>query len=124
MTTVFFEPSFSDDALASLPTYAYLPDATRQAYGGMPFLKGGLKELKSRQPGMMLLISLAITVAFVLWAWITCGRKARTKAASRAVHSATPSGERPRSGRGTVVITRDTECPVSQRYERRIAEYA
>ena len=29
----------------------------------------------------------------------TCGRKARTKAASRAVHSATPSGERPRSGR-------------------------
>ena len=34
-------------------------------YGGTPFLKGGWKELKSRQPGMMLLIGLAITVAFI-----------------------------------------------------------
>ena len=34
-------------------------------YGGAPFLKGGWRELRSRQPGMMLLISLAITVAFV-----------------------------------------------------------
>ncbi|WP_396334965.1 copper-translocating P-type ATPase [Dermabacter sp.] len=34
-------------------------------YGGTPFLKGGWKELKSRQPGMMLLIAMAITVAFV-----------------------------------------------------------
>lgn len=33
-------------------------------YGGAPFLKGGLSELKSRQPGMMLLIAMAITVAF------------------------------------------------------------
>ena len=32
-------------------------------YGGTPFLKGGWKELKSRQPGMMLLIAMAITVA-------------------------------------------------------------
>ncbi|MDT0118989.1 copper-translocating P-type ATPase [Kocuria marina subsp. indica] len=39
-------------------------------YGGMPFLKGGLTELKSRQPGMMLLISMAITVAFVA-SWVT-----------------------------------------------------
>ncbi|MCK1803383.1 copper-translocating P-type ATPase [Brevibacterium sp. R8603A2] len=39
-------------------------------YGGMPFLKGGLNELKSRQPGMMLLIAMAITVAFVA-SWIT-----------------------------------------------------
>ncbi|WP_257643250.1 copper-translocating P-type ATPase [Micrococcus luteus] len=39
-------------------------------YGGMPFLKGGLTELRARQPGMMLLISLAITVAFVA-SWIT-----------------------------------------------------
>lgn len=39
-------------------------------YGGMPFLKGGLTELRSRQPGMMLLISMAITVAFVA-SWIT-----------------------------------------------------
>ena len=33
-------------------------------YGGSPFLKGGLQELRDRAPGMMLLISLAITVAF------------------------------------------------------------
>jgi P-type Cu2+ transporter len=34
-------------------------------YGGLPFLKGGLQEARDRQPGMMLLISLAILVAFV-----------------------------------------------------------
>jgi P-type Cu2+ transporter len=34
------------------------------AYGGRPFLQGGVAELRSRQPGMMLLISLAILVAF------------------------------------------------------------
>ena len=34
-------------------------------YGGWPFLAGGLDELRRRRPGMMLLISLAITVAFV-----------------------------------------------------------
>ena len=34
-------------------------------YGGMVFLQGGWDELKQRQPGMMALISLAITVAFV-----------------------------------------------------------
>lgn len=33
-------------------------------YGGQPFLKGGLRELKDRKPGMMLLIAMAITVAF------------------------------------------------------------
>ncbi|MGP5731396.1 heavy metal translocating P-type ATPase [Arthrobacter rhombi] len=39
-------------------------------YGGAPFLKGGLQEIRSRQPGMMLLIAMAITVAFVA-SWIT-----------------------------------------------------
>ncbi len=34
-------------------------------YGGLPFLKGLFTELKKRQPGMMTLIALAITVAFV-----------------------------------------------------------
>lgn len=34
-------------------------------YGGVPFLKMALGELKERQPGMMTLISLAISVAFV-----------------------------------------------------------
>jgi Cu2+-exporting ATPase len=34
-------------------------------YGGAPFLKGGMAEIRDRVPGMMLLISLAIVVAFV-----------------------------------------------------------
>ncbi len=33
-------------------------------YGGWPFLRGGIEEARTRQPGMMLLIALAITVAF------------------------------------------------------------
>ena len=33
-------------------------------YGGSPFLKGGWQELRDRTPGMMLLIALAIGVAF------------------------------------------------------------
>jgi P-type Cu2+ transporter len=33
-------------------------------YGGRPFLQGGLAEARARQPGMMLLISLAILVGF------------------------------------------------------------
>ena len=34
-------------------------------YGGWPFLVGGLAEVRDRAPGMMLLISMAITVAYV-----------------------------------------------------------
>jgi P-type Cu2+ transporter len=34
-------------------------------YGGIPFLRMGAVEVRNREPGMMLLISLAITVAFV-----------------------------------------------------------
>src|SRR4051794_37946116 len=34
-------------------------------WGGWPFLTGGAQELRARQPGMMLLISMAITVAYV-----------------------------------------------------------
>src|ERR687897_1031324 len=33
-------------------------------WGGWPFLAGGVAELRERQPGMMLLISMAITVAY------------------------------------------------------------
>ncbi|MFC6940841.1 heavy metal translocating P-type ATPase [Salinirubellus sp. GCM10025818] len=35
------------------------------AYGGVPFLRMGAVEARNREPGMMLLISLAITVSFV-----------------------------------------------------------
>ncbi|MHA7273923.1 heavy metal translocating P-type ATPase [Arthrobacter sp. TMT4-20] len=39
-------------------------------YGGAPFLKGGITELRTRQPGMMLLIAMAISVAFIA-SWVT-----------------------------------------------------
>ena len=39
------------------------------SYGGWPFLQGAVRELRSRRPGMMLLIGMAITVAFAAsWA--------------------------------------------------------
>jgi len=42
-------------------------------YGGLVFLKGGLDELRHGLPGMMTLISLAITVAFVFSVAVTLG---------------------------------------------------
>jgi P-type Cu2+ transporter len=42
-------------------------------YGGWPFLTGGVAEIRSRRPGMMLLIALAITVAFAASAATTLG---------------------------------------------------
>src|SRR6056297_655619 len=42
-------------------------------YGGWPFLKGLVDELKSKAPGMMTLIGLAITVAYVYSAAVTFG---------------------------------------------------
>jgi Cu2+-exporting ATPase len=43
------------------------------AYGGWPFLQGAGRELRARLPGMMTLIALAITVAFVFSAAVTIG---------------------------------------------------
>ncbi len=42
-------------------------------YGGFPFLKGLLDELKSARPGMMTLIALAITIAYVYSAAVVFG---------------------------------------------------
>ncbi|WP_296543699.1 copper-translocating P-type ATPase [Rothia sp. (in: high G+C Gram-positive bacteria)] len=59
--------------LPEFPGSAWIPpvlDTIIFVYGGTPFLKGGWKEVKSRQPGMMLLIAMAITVAFVA-SWVT-----------------------------------------------------
>ncbi|RUL87032.1 heavy metal translocating P-type ATPase [Tautonia sociabilis] len=42
-------------------------------YGGWPFLQGGYRELRDRLPGMMTLISLAITVAFLYSVLVTLG---------------------------------------------------
>ncbi len=50
------------------PGSSYLQFALASAvffYGGWPFLKGLADELKARRPGMMTLISLAISVAYV-----------------------------------------------------------
>jgi Cu2+-exporting ATPase len=42
-------------------------------YGGTPFIKGGIRELRDRAPGMMTLIALAISVAFAFSAAVTLG---------------------------------------------------
>src|SRR5690606_11911068 len=42
-------------------------------YGGAVFIRGGWDEIRTRQPGMMLLISMAIVVAFVASAASTLG---------------------------------------------------
>ena len=42
-------------------------------YGGWPFIDGAIRELKARLPGMMTLIALAISVAFVFSAAVTIG---------------------------------------------------
>ena len=42
-------------------------------YGGWVFIQGAVRELKDRLPGMMTLIALAITVAFVFSAVVTLG---------------------------------------------------
>jgi P-type Cu2+ transporter len=42
-------------------------------YGGGPFLRGAVPELRERRPGMMTLISLAIVVAFAFSVAVTLG---------------------------------------------------
>ncbi len=44
-------------------------------YGGYPFLKGLVGEIRSRKPGMMTLIAVAITVAFVYSSVVVFGLK-------------------------------------------------
>ena len=47
-------------------------------YGGIPFIAGLKKEIKDRNPGMMTLIALAISVAFFYSAAVTFGLKGKT----------------------------------------------
>ncbi|HEU4800831.1 MAG TPA: heavy metal translocating P-type ATPase [Gemmatimonadales bacterium] len=42
-------------------------------YGGWPFIQGAIRELRARLPGMMTLIALAISVAFVFSAAVALG---------------------------------------------------
>lgn len=73
---VFFSPMFGHLLSYTPPDFpgaAWIPPVLGTFiffYGGQPFLKGGWQEIKSRQPGMMLLISMAITVAFIA-SWVT-----------------------------------------------------
>lgn len=56
----FHTPTFTGSAWIA-PLFAGIVFA----YGGLPFLQMAVPETRKRQPGMMLLISLAITVAFI-----------------------------------------------------------
>ncbi|MFD2132199.1 heavy metal translocating P-type ATPase [Pseudogracilibacillus auburnensis] len=44
-------------------------------YGGWPFIAGGISELKDKNPGMMTLIGLAITIAYVYSSFVVFGWK-------------------------------------------------
>jgi P-type Cu2+ transporter len=66
---VVFSPMFADILGYSLPSNTgWISPVLGTAvylYGGWPFLTGAVAEIRARQPGMMLLVALAITVAFV-----------------------------------------------------------
>ncbi|HJR64055.1 MAG TPA: heavy metal translocating P-type ATPase [Gemmatimonadaceae bacterium] len=58
------------------PGAMYIPAVFGTAvflYGGAPFIRGAVRELRDRLPGMMTLIALAISVAFVFSAAVTLG---------------------------------------------------
>ncbi|GGA65244.1 heavy metal translocating P-type ATPase [Pelagibacterium lentulum] len=69
--TVFWEPMVQDWFGYTAPQYpgsAFIPaffGTIVFIYGGWVFLNGAIGELKARLPGMMTLISLAISVAFI-----------------------------------------------------------
>ncbi|MFV9454796.1 heavy metal translocating P-type ATPase [Rhodococcus sp. NM-2] len=73
---VVFSHMFADLLGYTVPDFpgaSWIPPVVGTAiyfYGGAPFLTGAWGELKSRRPGMMLLIGMAITVAF-LASWVT-----------------------------------------------------
>jgi Cu2+-exporting ATPase len=71
LPTVLLSGMFADIVGYSLPDVAGLGavapvlGTVMYLWGGRPFLTGAVGEVKSRQPGMMLLIGMAISVAFV-----------------------------------------------------------
>ena len=68
--TILFSPMFASIIGYPLPDNALVPwispvlGTVMYFWGGRPFLTGAWSELKARKPGMMLLIGLAITVAY------------------------------------------------------------
>jgi P-type Cu2+ transporter len=71
LPVVFFSRMFQDLLGYSAPTFpgsALIPPSLGTVifvYGGWPFISGAVDEARRRQPAMMLLIGLAISVAFV-----------------------------------------------------------
>ncbi|GAA3879007.1 heavy metal translocating P-type ATPase [Tessaracoccus defluvii] len=69
--TVLLSPMFADLLGYKLPATGWLTwvapvlGTVIYLWGGRPFLTGALDELRTRRPGMMLLIGMAITVAFI-----------------------------------------------------------
>ncbi|GAA3511763.1 heavy metal translocating P-type ATPase [Georgenia daeguensis] len=69
--TVLLSGMFADllgYSLPQIPGLAYVAPVLGTviyAWGGRPFLTGAVSEVRARKPGMMLLIGMAITVAFV-----------------------------------------------------------
>jgi Cu2+-exporting ATPase len=53
-----FKPPFNKDLLFTLSLIVYV-------YSGSPFLKGLVKEVRRRQPGMMTLVGTAVSVSFI-----------------------------------------------------------
>ncbi|WP_347956872.1 heavy metal translocating P-type ATPase [Gordonia aichiensis] len=66
---VAFDPMFADLLRYEVPGWARwispILGTVVYLWGGRPFLTGAVDELRARKPGMMLLIGLAISVAFV-----------------------------------------------------------
>lgn len=73
---VGFNAMFAELIGYSLPDASWVPwvspvlGTVIYFWGGWPFLTGAVDEIRQRQPGMMLLIGLAITVAFVA-SWLS-----------------------------------------------------
>ena len=69
--TVLLSGMFADLLGYALPDAAWVPwvspvlGTVMYLWGGRPFLTGAIEEIRDRKPGMMLLIGMAITVAFV-----------------------------------------------------------
>ena len=68
---VFFNGAFADIVGYDLPDAEWVRwispvlGTVLYFWGGWPFITGAISEIRSRQPGMMLLIGLAITTAFI-----------------------------------------------------------
>jgi P-type Cu2+ transporter len=79
LPTILWSPMIQhwfDYTAPAVPGAGYLPAVFGTAvyfYGGWPFLLGAARELQQRLPGMMTLITLAISVAFVFSLAVTLG---------------------------------------------------